>query len=120
MHQNPHSQALLAWDNANLALCRFIRGTLAMNVLPFVRRHVEAQALWDALVRLYGEENGIAMAGGPMMNQGGLVQDKGKARTSEHGCADERSVVAGEKGKWNGKRRNVDGGKGWDEGGAGA
>lgn len=60
-----HAQALAAWDQANLVVCRFIRGTLALNVLPFVRRYSDAKLLWDALVALYGEANGIARAGGP-------------------------------------------------------
>jgi hypothetical protein len=60
-----HAQALAAWDHANLVVCRFIRGTLALNVLPFVRRYSDAKLLWDALVALYGEANGIARAGGP-------------------------------------------------------
>jgi hypothetical protein len=93
MHQNAHSQALLAWDHANLALCRFIRGTLAMNVLPFVRRHAEAKALWDALAGLYGEANGIAMAGGPMVNGNGIGAGQGgKWRESEHGGAGMRGL----------------------------
>ena len=49
-----------------------------MNVLPFVRRYEEARALWDALVGLYGEGNGIAMAGGPVMGGSGLTGDEGK------------------------------------------
>jgi hypothetical protein len=64
-----HTHALAAWDHANITTCRFIRGTLAMNVLPFVRRHSEAKALWDTLVGLYGAGNGIAMAGGPVIGR---------------------------------------------------
>lgn len=64
-----HAHALAAWDHANLTTCRFIRDTLAMNVLPFVRRHSEAKALWDTLVGLYGAGNGIAMAGGPVISR---------------------------------------------------
>ena len=65
MGAEARAQILAAWDNANLLVCRFIRGTLAMNVLPFVRRYLEAKVLWEALIALYGERNGIAIAGGP-------------------------------------------------------
>ena len=64
-----HAHALATWDHANLTTCRFIRDTLAMNVLPFVRRHSEAKALWDTLIGLYGAGNGIAMAGGPVIGR---------------------------------------------------
>lgn len=41
-----------------------------MNVLPFVSGFTEAKALWEMLVGLYGEANGIEMAGG--MGHGGM------------------------------------------------
>ena len=63
-----------------------------MNVLPFVRRYVEAKALWDALVGLYGAANGVAVAGGPVCRAlGGEGGGEVKETTS--------SVVASGKGK---------------------
>jgi len=53
------------WKAANTETCRFIRGTLAMNVIPHVRQHRTAKALWHNLLWLYGEEAGIDMQGGP-------------------------------------------------------
>jgi hypothetical protein len=101
----PH--ALAAWDHTNLSTCRFIRDTLAMNVLPFVRRHSEAKALWDALVGLYGAGNGIAMAGGPAISRIALVREK------DVGAGDgEKGIVGFAKGKGKGKGREVGGGLG--------
>lgn len=53
------------WTAANTETCRFIRGTLAMNVIPHVRQHHTAKALWHNLLWLYGEEAGIDTQGGP-------------------------------------------------------
>ena len=49
---------------ANLETCRFIRSTLAMNVVPFVNGHTCARALWEQLVFLYGDQGGIDARGG--------------------------------------------------------
>ena len=79
-----------------------------MNVLPFVRRYTEAKPLWDALVGLYGEGNGIAMAGGPVLNGKGLMEGRGDKRQdvgAREGGANESSTIAMEKGK----RREVAG-----------
>ena len=54
-----------AYEMANLTVCRFIRGTLAMNVIPFVRQHTSAKALYEQIIFLYGEQAGIDMVGGP-------------------------------------------------------
>jgi hypothetical protein len=97
------AQALAAWDHANLALCRFIRGTLAMNVLPFVRRYTEAKALWDALVGLYGEANGIAMAGG-----GAALNSLQGQRKAGRGRGDERPAKGKER-EMNDGRQERDG-----------
>jgi len=74
-----------------------------MNVLPFVRRHSEAKALWDALVGLYGAGNGIAMAGGPAISRIAPVGEK-DVRTGDS--------VYGAGGKGKGKGREVAGGLG--------
>jgi hypothetical protein len=53
------------WLIANTETCRFIRGTLAINVIPHVRQHNNAKSLWHNLLWLYGEESGIDTQGGP-------------------------------------------------------
>lgn len=53
------------WLTANTETCRFIRGTLAINVIPHVRQHNTAKSLWHNLLWLYGEESGIDTQGGP-------------------------------------------------------
>jgi hypothetical protein len=112
----PHAHALVAWDHANLTTCRFIRDTLAMNVVPFVRRYSEAKALWDALVRLYGAGNGIAMAGGPAISR---IEPVGEmdvgAGDSVYGAGD-NGIVGFAKGKGKGKGREVAGGLGRETG----
>ncbi|KAK5063146.1 hypothetical protein LTR84_005222 [Exophiala bonariae] len=59
------------WVMANTDTCRFIRGTLAMNVIPHVRQHDTARGLWHNLLWLYGEEAGIDTQGGPPVPVGG-------------------------------------------------
>ena len=51
-------------QNFDLETCRFIRSTLAMNVVPFVRGQTSAKALWQQLERLYGEQPGVKWQGG--------------------------------------------------------
>ncbi|KAI1611347.1 hypothetical protein EDD37DRAFT_440520 [Exophiala viscosa] len=58
-------QARKDWQFANTATCRFIRATLALNVVPFVRQHSTAKALYLNLIWLYGEDGGIDTQGGP-------------------------------------------------------
>ncbi|KAJ9608302.1 hypothetical protein H2200_007290 [Cladophialophora chaetospira] len=53
------------WHTANTGTCRFIRETLATNVIPFVRQYNTAKTLFFNLVWLYGEEAGIDTQGGP-------------------------------------------------------
>ena len=65
------SRSLPPNDLTNLHLCRFIRATLAMNVLPHVQLHQQAGRLWDKLNELYGVENGIAAVGGPRVRRDG-------------------------------------------------
>jgi hypothetical protein len=57
-----------AYELANLLTTRFIRGTLAMNVIPFVRQHTSAKGLYEQLIYLYGERAGIDTVGGPPLN----------------------------------------------------
>lgn len=108
----PHAHALAAWDHTNLTTCRFIRDTLAMNVLPFVRRHSEAKALWDALVGLYGAGNGIAMAGGPAISRIAPVGEKDVGTGDSVYGAGEKGIVGFAKGKGKGKGREAAGGLG--------
>lgn len=63
-----HQTLLHAYERANLTMTRFIRGTLGMNVTPFVRQHTSAKGLYEQLIYLYGERAGIDMVGGPAMN----------------------------------------------------
>ena len=63
-----HQAAHRAYEHANLTVTRFIRGTLAINVIPFVRQHASAKGLYEQLIYLYGERAGIDMFGGPTMN----------------------------------------------------
>ncbi|KAK4948124.1 hypothetical protein LTR10_013178 [Elasticomyces elasticus] len=58
-------QARKAWQSANTATCRVIRATLALNVVPFIRQHSTAKALYLNLIWLYGEDAGIDIQGGP-------------------------------------------------------
>ena len=95
----PHAHALAAWGHTNLTTCRFIRDTLAMNVLPFVRRYSEAKALWDALVGLYGAGNGIAMAGGPAISRIAPVREKDVGAGDSVCGAGEKGIVVFAKGK---------------------
>jgi len=53
------------WHAANTGTCRFIRETLAANVIPFVRQYNSAKTLFFNLVWLYGEDAGIDAQGGP-------------------------------------------------------
>jgi hypothetical protein len=53
------------WHAANTGTCRFIRETLATNVIPFVRQYNTAKILFFNLVWLYGEDAGIDTQGGP-------------------------------------------------------
>ncbi|KIW73592.1 hypothetical protein PV04_01696 [Phialophora macrospora] len=53
------------WHTANTGTCRFIRATLAENVVPFVRQYNTAKTLFFNLVWLYGEDSGIDTQGGP-------------------------------------------------------
>jgi hypothetical protein len=53
------------WHAANTGTCRFIRETLAANVIPFVRQYNSAKTLFFSLIWLYGEEAGIDTQGGP-------------------------------------------------------
>ncbi len=53
------------WHAANTGTCRFIRETLAANVVPFVRQYKTAKTLFFNLVWLYGEDAGIDTQGGP-------------------------------------------------------
>ncbi|EXJ64036.1 hypothetical protein A1O7_00371 [Cladophialophora yegresii CBS 114405] len=53
------------WHTANTGTCRFIRATLAENVIPFVRQYNTAKTLFFNLVWLYGEDSGIDTQGGP-------------------------------------------------------
>lgn len=83
-----------------------------MNVLPFVRRHSEAKALWDTLVGLYGAENGIARAGGPAISRIEAVGGEG-CRGLEIACTEKDIVVfvkGNGKGKGGEKGREVVGG----------
>lgn len=52
-------------DALNLAMCRVIRSSLALNVVPFVRQYTAAKDLWNRLIWLFGEEEGINSQGGP-------------------------------------------------------
>ena len=54
--QSPH-------ELANVQTCRFIRSTLALNGIPFVNSHTSAEALWEHIVFLNGEQAGIDMYG---------------------------------------------------------
>lgn len=53
------------WHTANTGTCRFIRETLATNVIPFVRQYNNAKTLFFNLVWLYGDDAGIDTQGGP-------------------------------------------------------
>ncbi|ETI27956.1 hypothetical protein G647_00405 [Cladophialophora carrionii CBS 160.54] len=53
------------WHTTNTGTCRFIRATLAENVVPFVRQYNTAKTLFFNLVWLYGEDSGIDTQGGP-------------------------------------------------------
>ena len=99
--QQERAVALADYDLANLSVCRFIRGTLAMNVLPFVRGFTEAKALWEMLVGLYGEANGIAMVGG--LGPGGM-------KFAETGVGQQKAVV-GERKKEGSTSQDSGGGK---------
>jgi hypothetical protein len=77
-NQDVFQQEKQHWHTANVATCRFIRATLAENVLPFVRQFADAKSLYLNLVWLYGDESGIDLQGGPPMPAG--VQDIGTRR----------------------------------------
>jgi hypothetical protein len=83
-----HQAAHRTYEHANLTITRFIRGTLAINVLPFVRQHTSAKGLYEQLVYLYGERAGIDMFGGPTMSialQGRRMTEPTISRISEEG-----------------------------------
>lgn len=62
-------------DLADIESCRFIRTTLAMNVVPFVRGQHSAKSLWERLNYLYGESAGIdVQAGSHIVDTGGSSQ----------------------------------------------
>lgn len=69
------------WHAANTGTCRFIRETLAANVIPFVRHYNTAKTLFFNLVWLYGEDAGIDMQGGPPapVNAHNMSARKGRA-----------------------------------------
>ncbi|EXJ72702.1 uncharacterized protein A1O5_03849 [Cladophialophora psammophila CBS 110553] len=84
---NPKQQASFdeerrEWHGANMATCRFIRATLAMNVSPFVRQYTTAKTLFFHLVWLYGEDAGIDSQGGPPVPANAETPNAKKGRAS--------------------------------------
>ena len=81
-----HQAVHRTYEHANLTITRFIRGTLAINVIPFVRQHTSAKGLYEQLIYLYGERAGIDMFGGPSMSialQGRRMTEPSISRISE-------------------------------------
>lgn len=70
------------WHSANTATCRFIRATLAENVVPFVRQYNTAKPLFFNLVWLYGEDAGIDTQGGPPVPANAPTLNAKRGRTS--------------------------------------
>ena len=105
------SDAREKWESANLHVCRFIRGTLAMNVLPFVRRYSDAKALWDALEGLYGEANGIEMAGGPPIRCGPIEWDGTKEIRKRQGVESDTGTRNGKNVALRDNKKTGQGGK---------
>lgn len=70
------------WHSANTATCRFIRATLAENVVPFVRQYNSAKLLFFNLVWLYGEDAGIDTQGGPPVPANAPTLNSKRGRTS--------------------------------------
>ncbi|KEF57648.1 uncharacterized protein A1O9_05566 [Exophiala aquamarina CBS 119918] len=84
------------WTAANTETCRFIRGTLAINVLPHVRQHHTAKALWHNLLWLYGEQAGIDTQGGPPVTVSGPF---GSANSNGNGNLVARNGQGGSDGR---------------------